>query len=642
MNYRNLIFLFIVGTVFAKSELMPVSFKQSVDSKSTSKVETNRAYNTKNLVLAACGFNYRADESIDRTFQKICDNPRDCASWAVSDYWKAIYNSGNGIIVPAVQNNTLDQDFIYCRASYDPHYAFYIKRTCQWEIMRQLSLYEHDNFWQVMTVFPDYQNLLIHVWQNIKKNPKLRQQLTPKTYRRIESECNGIVAYRQQTKLQEHERQQQSLKQKEIQQTFQQQLPSLKNEKAHWNQLKEIAQAYGLSSEPYLPKRWEAVEKILKGCLNYRNQGYFLNDDLIGLLIGAECELDPYKNIYGNDLQHALHQENIDMLSKVATISPLSPLFDYKKTLVQFSDSARAYNQVGECHKASAVMDFCWSLLDYGSAIVEGATQGVITAAKDVVEHPAQAAICVVAGEYVLAYHLLKVTSQLADIGLTYLLNNEQGAQKWNNYIEPINNIIHDIKKKKITLRDGIKGATALGVGIYAQGKLLKGLSSIYKTAKTKATEFAQKNPLVSPVEYMATPEGILFRVPEEKTKNFGLNDLRKNLHDSINREKIFPKVKTYEQARNKALEVIGQVDPTTGKAYIGKIGVGKEKIVGRGWHDGKVTLRLDFDHSKGPHINITDFRLGKGAKGNAVAIPFEGDETTVKQLLKHLQDKKV
>lgn len=48
-----------------------------------------------------------------------------------------------------------------------------------------------------------------------------------------------------------------------------------------------------------------------------------------------------------------------------------------------------------------------------------------------------------------------------------------------------------------------------------------------------------------------------------------------------------------------------------------------------------KVTLRLDYDPIKGPHINATDYRDGKTL---SLALPFEGNEETVKSLLKHLQ----
>lgn len=118
-------------------------------------------------------------------------------------------------------------------------------------------------------------------------------------------------------------------------------------------------------------------------------------------------------------------------------------------------------------------------------------------------------------------------------------------------------------------------------------------------------------------------------------------NDPEKNNNDhdkgSARREQVLPQVETYEQARNKALEIIGDVDQSTATPHIGRLGVGKGKITGLDWHDGKVTLRLDWDLTKGPHINITDYRMGSGTSGKSIAIPFQGDLDLVKSLLRHL-----
>ena len=69
----------------------------------------------------------------------------------------------------------------------------------------------------------------------------------------------------------------------------------------------------------------------------------------------------------------------------------------------------------------------------------------------------------------------------------------------------------------------------------------------------------------------------------------------------------------------------------------LGRQGVCLNKLTGNAWHGDKVTFRLDWDPTKGPHINVTDYRLGKGSAGVSVAIPFEGTEATVSTLLKHL-----
>ena len=52
---------------------------------------------------------------------------------------------------------------------------------------------------------------------------------------------------------------------------------------------------------------------------------------------------------------------------------------------------------------------------------------------------------------------------------------------------------------------------------------------------------------------------------------------------------------------------------------------------------DGKVRWRLDYDPNKGIHINIEDFRNGKGPNAAKIAIPFQGDENLFKSLIKNL-----
>jgi hypothetical protein len=100
--------------------------------------------------------------------------------------------------------------------------------------------------------------------------------------------------------------------------------------------------------------------------------------------------------------------------------------------------------------------------------------------------------------------------------------------------------------------------------------------------------------------------------------------------------EQVMDKVETYEQARNKAFNIIGDLGADS-KPYIGRLGTGEANIVGRQSADGKVRWRLDYDPNKGAHINIEDYRSRKGSNAIKIAIPFNGDMNTVESLLKHL-----
>ncbi|WP_061995269.1 hypothetical protein [Clostridium sp. ATCC 25772] len=102
--------------------------------------------------------------------------------------------------------------------------------------------------------------------------------------------------------------------------------------------------------------------------------------------------------------------------------------------------------------------------------------------------------------------------------------------------------------------------------------------------------------------------------------------------------EVVLPRVKAYEQARNKAFHIIGDLGydskPLYGRLKSSK---GNGNIIGRQSADGKVRWRLDYDTNKGTHINIEDFRGGKGSSSTKIAIPFDGDEKTFETLLRHL-----
>lgn len=92
----------------------------------------------------------------------------------------------------------------------------------------------------------------------------------------------------------------------------------------------------------------------------------------------------------------------------------------------------------------------------------------------------------------------------------------------------------------------------------------------------------------------------------------------------------------SYEKARNTAIEKIGEINPANREPYIGKMGVGKDKVVG---FDTRVEgeykrYRLDYDPKKGPHINVD---MG-GKKGEKFAIKFPGSESDVSTILKKLQ----
>jgi hypothetical protein len=94
----------------------------------------------------------------------------------------------------------------------------------------------------------------------------------------------------------------------------------------------------------------------------------------------------------------------------------------------------------------------------------------------------------------------------------------------------------------------------------------------------------------------------------------------------------------SYEQARNRALEELGEINPATRTSYIGKLGVGKGKTVGfTTTVDGVFKrFRVDYDPVKGPHINV---EVGKGQSRKKFGVKFPGTEADVEKILEELQE---
>ena len=310
----------------------------------------------------------------------------------------------------------------------------------------------------------------------------------------------------------EHSRQAQRVKQQTVRATFDAQRDGLECESTEWHELLDIYQEEGLGNTTRIERRIQTLHKMNNGQVVYAEQSYTLSSSAVQLLQQTGSNSESYTSNYGNPLQQVIHQECIDGIEHLAKLHQSALVYPYQQGIAQCFDAAREYNQAGLTINAATISGFCWTLLDCGLAIAEGAVDGVVGAVKDIAEHPVQAAICAVAGQYVLAYQLSKVLYDVADIGITALVDTDRAAQKWDNYIAPVTGLIDAIQNRQITLRDAIKGATQFAVQWKTQDKLLKGLGTLCTTTKTKAIEFAKNNPLRTPQEYMATPEGILLK----------------------------------------------------------------------------------------------------------------------------------
>ncbi|HEV2916970.1 MAG TPA: hypothetical protein VGW78_04435 [Candidatus Babeliales bacterium] len=389
------------------------------------------------------------------------------------------------------------------------------------QVLRHHELYTNPEFITLIKSYPEYKEYITYLNRKLQKKSGFAKWLGTwtDTHRKGFTKCVQQLYH----ELEQTKRSKESVNQirNNLQHAWDQQQKLLQGEVSDWYDLSSIYQTYNCGDSAHIQRRCDALEDTVTHGVYYVQQTYTLNSNVQNMLCSSSYDPSSYTSCYGNQLQQAIHQECITLLARTTTLPKTSAAYVQKEVLVDCIDAAREYNQAGLVHKASIVTDFCWALLDYSSAIVEGAAHGIVGAVYDMIEHPIQTAACVIAGEYVLAYQLCKVLCNVTDIGITALVNTSRAKEKWDAYIEPINNIIKKIKNKEVTCRDVIKAGTSVTVGLVAQHKLLGGLNKFYSGIRAKAMAFTHNNPSLTPQQYLQTAEGILLKSSIETAANF-------------------------------------------------------------------------------------------------------------------------
>lgn len=290
---------------------------------------------------------------------------------------------------------------------------------------------------------------------------------------------------------------------------------------SEYKTLDSVYHTYIPSLSKAIDNRIDAFKNVTNGnyFLNYKNQSYNLNNNAQQLLSKYGYNTTHFTQCFGNQLHQAIHQESLSLLDRIDNLPYDSFLYNQQEALVDFTVSMVDYNHEDLTDKAMSIGDLCWTLLDCGQAVAEGAALGIYSAAHDIITNPIEATVCIVAKNQVLAYQLCKVIYNVADIGLTAATNFDDAKEKWNTYTEPLNTIIDAINKKEITLHDAVKGGTAFVVGWKTQGRLLGGLGKFCNTIKQNSINFVKNSPLLNPQKYFTTPEGLLFKATAESNK---------------------------------------------------------------------------------------------------------------------------
>ena len=375
--------------------------------------------------------------------------------------------------------------------------------------MRQWWLYYSCEFRDFLKDFCVYQDYMLEIAAELARDKQFAASVT--------QACDEAVDWIQD----EARRIRYAQRVQEAQQQFRQDVHNAFTRQPEWfdNDTRIFYEDYENSESSRFVKRAQAEAEVKRGEFRFTQQSYTLSKEATALLREFDIR-GPYHTCYGNQLQQVIHQECVDLIERTAQLQPESPIFEYQESLVYFIEAAHIDNKVGRTHNASIIADFCYTLLDYGKAVLEGARDGLFGVVQQAINDPLQTiastTLSIAAGEYMLAYQLGKIAYGVLNLTVNAVINPEQAQKTWDGYITPISSLIDALKNKQISLRDGIRAGTALAVSMKAQSMLAKGCEKLYSVAKTHALTYIAKNPLANPDQYMEMGDNFAFKLAND------------------------------------------------------------------------------------------------------------------------------
>lgn len=242
-------------------------------------------------------------------------------------------------------------------------------------------------------------------------------------------------------------------------------------------------------------KRVQALEKIKSYGIEQSKKSYSVSTQALQMLEKLNIDAQEYEVCQGNQIQHVLHQECIETIETVAQLQPANPLYVHKEALLKFNHAALLYCKSGDIEKSLAIRDLTYCLLDCLKAVGEGVFEGLILTGETIARDPLQFALYAFAGEYVVAYQLCKMAFNLGVISGMALFDPEMAHDQWQEYIKPINELLHHVQHEEIKLRDCIKLGSKVATNHVAETFILGGLENFCETIKGKALSFAKSSP---------------------------------------------------------------------------------------------------------------------------------------------------
>ena len=285
----------------------------------------------------------------------LLNDPKQCASWTESDFLNALM-ALYGRALPCDYHGTLPHSMKeICR---DDTYIYYLDDAHRFAILGQWQMYNYENFWQFLRCFSDYEYCISTVYDFLQDYPDHQQYASRTALQRIYAERNAIQQ-RQNHGNEAQEKINREQKQQAIREAYHECSQQINDEQGEWHELCNVYARYNIGDCSHLDSRIDALRDINTSVAKYSHVAYAIDGQVSQLLMSHGYDHEEYKHFYGNQLQHALHQECVTLLGK-ATL-PSAPPFVRRELVADLVGAAYEYNKHGFVHKACQISDVCYA-----------------------------------------------------------------------------------------------------------------------------------------------------------------------------------------------------------------------------------------------------------------------------------------
>lgn len=129
-----------------------------------------------------------------------------------------------------------------------------------------------------------------------------------------------------------------------------------------------------LTPHHYIVKRCEALRDHFNGKESWKKETYTISISAQNLLAEHDIKIAKYFTHYGNEIQHVLHKEFVDIVHNVTDLHYSDRSQDAKQivsTLLTFADAGQSHNHAGHVLQACSFADFCHGLQKLDQQIMQ-------------------------------------------------------------------------------------------------------------------------------------------------------------------------------------------------------------------------------------------------------------------------------